>query len=138
MFIDSSAFIEIMTAGDGHEDLLKQLAASTIRPITAHHVRGDTVRELCKIRCIQTGKSVPDHRDITVSNELYDRALQLLQCTKRPATKEGMIAAGYFSCDFPHLTHQQALTAACVMMSRRKLVTTSPSLKVMKFSHVTP
>lgn len=138
MFIDSSAFIEIMTAGDGHEDLLKQLAASTIRPITAYHVRGDTVRELCKIRCIQTGKSVPDHRDITVSNELYDRALLLLQCTERPATKEGMIAAGYFSCDFPHLTYQQALTAACAMVSRRKLMTICPSLRAINFSHEAP
>lgn len=136
MFIDTSAFIEIMTGGQTHTALLATLSKSKLRPITSHHVRAAVVRHLCDTRRMRTGRDAPEHREITATNELFDRAMMLLHCTEKPATKDAMIAAGYFLCDFPHLTQEQALTAAISVVSRREILTRCSDLAAINFRQI--
>lgn len=136
MFIDSSAFIAIMAGNEGHDSLLSKLAASTVRPITAHHVRAYVISKLCEEHALATMSNRPAYKAITIANELFDRALLLLQCSERAATKDAIIAAEYFRCDFPDLHQDDVLSLAIAMLSRRKLLTTRADLETIKFNHI--
>lgn len=136
MFIDTGAFIEIMTGGQTHTALLAKLSKCKLRPITSHHVRAPVVRHLCDARHMRNGRDSPEHRDITAANELFDSAMVLLHCTEKPATKDAMLAAGYFLCDFPHLTQDQALTAAIGMVYRREILTQCSDLTTIKVRQI--